>query len=240
MLATAETMMYALLGGMLPALLWLYFWLREDARCPEPRTLITLTFVVGMLSVPLVLPLEQLACQHFGACAVPDTSTVIAWAAIEEVVKYAVAALIILWRKAVNENIDFVIYMLTIALGFSALENALFLFNPLIHGSLALGLQTGNMRFIGASLLHVVASATIGFALAFSYKKRPIVRTTYASLGLILAIALHACFNLLIMQSGSEFRLSALFLVWTGAVAIFALFEVLKHIQYKRVPKNVC
>ncbi|MDE1965810.1 MAG: PrsW family intramembrane metalloprotease [Patescibacteria group bacterium] len=231
-----ETIGYAFLGGLLPSLLWLYFWLREDARCPEPRGLIWMTFLAGMVGVPLVLRPEQLALAAFAS----PVAVVFAWAALEEVVKYAIAALVVLWRKAVNESLDYVIYMITTALGFAALENALFLFNPLLHGSLTTGFVTENMRFMGATLLHVIASGTIGFAMAFSYKKTRLVRTAYSAVGLILAIALHAAFNLLIMQANGEFTLTAFFLVWTGAVAAFALFEVLKYFQYRRLPKNVC
>ena len=54
---TLTTLGYAFLGGLLPSLIWLYFLLKEDSRCPEPRTLIALTFVAGMVAVPFALPL---------------------------------------------------------------------------------------------------------------------------------------------------------------------------------------
>ena len=71
------TLLLALLGGILPALLWLWYWLKEDAARPEPRGLIMLAFVAGMITVPLVVPLEALA----GAISV-GTLTIIVWAAI--------------------------------------------------------------------------------------------------------------------------------------------------------------
>lgn len=231
-----ETFGYAFLGGLLPSLVWLYFWLREDARCPEPRGLIVMTFVAGMLGVPLVLPFEQGALAAFSSSA----AVIVAWATAEEVAKYAIAAAVVLWRKAVDESLDYVIYMITAALGFAALENALFLFNPLLGGGVAIGFATENMRFVGATLLHVVASGAIGFAMAFSYRKPRLVRTAYSALGLILAIALHAGFNFLIMQANGAFTLTAFFLVWTGAVIAFALFEVLKYLRYRGMSKNVC
>ena len=58
------------------------------------------------------------------------------WVIIEEVLKYSAALMVVLWHKAVDEPIDVIIYMITIALGFSALENALFIFNPLRDGRL--------------------------------------------------------------------------------------------------------
>ena len=231
-----ETILYAFLGGILPAMVWLYFLLKEDRRCPEPRMMIALAVLAGFLSVPLVLPLER-----FAVLALPaGIPVIVAWAAIEETVKYVLAALLILWRKAVNESVDFVIYMLTVALGFAALENALFLLAPFSGGNMLEGLLTGNLRFIGSTLLHVVASSVIGFALAFSFKAPRLVRTMVATIGLILAIALHALFNFLIIDGSGSFTLLAFFLVWSGAVVVFALFELLKYLRYNRLPKNTC
>ena len=56
-----ETALFAFLGGILPALVWLYFLIKEDTRCPEPRSIVMLALIAGMLAVPLVLPLERIA-----------------------------------------------------------------------------------------------------------------------------------------------------------------------------------
>ncbi len=225
---------YAFLGGLLPSLLWLYFLLKEDARCPEPRHLIILTFIAGMIAVPAVLPLEQL----ISGTHLSNLSVLIGWATIEETFKYGAAALFVLWRSAVDESPDYVIYMLTVALGFAAAENMLFLLSPFSAGHLAAGIVTGNLRFIGSTLLHVLASACIGFALAFSMKLGAWMRTLAAAGGLILAIALHTAFNTLIMQSSSGAALGAFFLVWSAAVVFFAVFEVLKYFNYRDLPET--
>lgn len=231
---TLTTLGYAFLGGLLPSFIWLYFLLKEDARNPEPRRLIALTFVAGMVAVPLALPLEEYAKARLQDSA----SVLVAWALIEEVLKYAMAAAFILWRSAVDESPDYVIYMITTALGFAAAENMLFLITPLSGGSLAAGFLTDNVRFLGSTLLHVVASAAIGFALAFSAAKGPPWRVTAAALGLILAIALHTAFNTLIINSGASTMFAAFFLIWTVALVFFAAFEVLKYFQYRNLPNN--
>jgi len=233
---SAETAFYAFLGGILPALVWLYFLLKEDTRCPEPRSLIMLAFGAGMLSVPLVIPLERFAIYTLPA-GIP---VILAWSAIEETMKYLLAALVILWRRAVNESVDMVVYMMTVALGFAALENALFLIAPFSGGQFLEGILTGNLRFVGSTLLHVVASSAIGFALAFSFRRKRPTRTLFAAGGLILAIALHALFNFLIIDGNGTYTLYAFLLVWSGAVVFFALFEILKYVRYHRLPKNTC
>ncbi|MCX6787477.1 MAG: PrsW family glutamic-type intramembrane protease [Candidatus Kaiserbacteria bacterium] len=231
---TLTVLGYAFLGGLLPSLIWLYFLLREDASHPEPRALIALTFAAGMVAVLFALPLEQYAKAHLSG----DFSIFTAWALIEELLKYAMVAVLILWRKAVDEAPDYVIYMITVALGFAAAENMLYLLSPLMDGNVASSFFTGNVRFLGSSLLHVVASAAVGFSLAFSVKSRPSVRVTAAWLGLILAIALHTAFNTLIMNQGTSATLVAFFLVWVVAVVFFAAFEVLKYFQYRNLSNN--
>ncbi len=236
-----STLGYAFLGGILPALIWLYFLLKEDTRCPEPRHMIIIALVAGMIGVPLVLPLEHLAVTTLPHVDPPPGGYVIlAWAAIEEATKYVLAVMLVLWRRWVNESVDLVIYMITVALGFAAIENMLFLIQPLAQGELAAGIATQNLRFVGSTLVHVVSSAAIGFAMAFSLKFNRKVRTVAAAVGLILAIALHAIFNFLIISQDGSSTLSAFFIVWTGAVVFLALFELLKYIRYRRLPKNTC
>ncbi len=232
-----ETLGYAFLGGLLPALVWLYFLLKEEETCPQPRWAVFLAFVAGMLAVPLVIPFED-----FAAIALPfGLPVIIAWATIEETAKYLLAAALVLWRKnAVRNPIDLVVTMITIALGFAAVENMLFLLDPLSQGRFISGLVTSNLRFIGATLLHVIASSAIGFALAFSFTSKRPLRALVASFGLILAIALHVLFNFFIIQEDGSHTILAFFTVWTGGIVLFAVFEVLKYVRYRNLPKNTC
>jgi RsiW-degrading membrane proteinase PrsW (M82 family) len=245
-----ESIELAVLFGVVPPLIWLYFLLREDARCPEPRALIFIAFLAGMLAVPLVIPFESyflnyfegnnLICQMTGGSCVP---VILAWAVIEETMKYGAAAILILWRRDVDESLDFVIYMLTVALGFAALENTLFLVTPFAQGNI---LSSGgafaldNLRFMGSTLLHVISSSAIGFALAFSYHQPRWVRIIASAGGLILAVALHTTFNFFIINQTGTAVIDAFFVVWTGVVIFFALFEVLKYLRYKNLPTNTC
>lgn len=237
-MVTATTLGYACIGGLLPSIIWLYFLLKEDASHPEPKQLIALAFIAGMFAVPLAIPFENM----LRTALFPNVVAVFTgWALIEELLKYLMAAGLILWRSAVDEAPDYVIYMLTVALGFAAAENMLFVWSALREGGFIHGLFTDNIRFLGSTLLHVVASASIGFALAFSSRANPGLRAFVAAAGLILAIGLHTAFNTLIMSRGASdaasTTLGAFFLVWTVAVIFFAAFEVLKYFQYRTFPK---
>lgn len=216
----------AFLAGLIPALFWLWFWLREDKAHPEPKALLATSFVAGMLIVPLVLPLQQFAMERF-----TGDNLVFVWIIIEEVLKYSAALIVVLWNKAVDEPIDAIIYMLTIALGFSALENALFIFNPLQDGDVANSFITGNFRFLGATLLHVLASSTVGVAMALSYYAQSWIKVLVATLGLFIAVILHALFNFSIIDASGGTVLVVFMFVWMGIVVLFILFEKVKLLE---------
>ena len=217
---------FAFLGGLIPALFWLWFWLREDKDRPEPLGLIALAFIAGMMIVPLALPLQKFALELF-----QDFDLILVWVTIEETLKYAIALLLILWHRDVDEPIDLIIYMITIALGFAALENALFMFNPLVAGDLANSLITGNFRFLGATLLHVLASGTVGAFLALVYYKSNTIKLIAGTLGLCMAIVLHALFNFFIMDASGETILGVFLFVWMGIVLLFLIFEKVKLLE---------
>jgi RsiW-degrading membrane proteinase PrsW (M82 family) len=216
----------AFLAGLIPALFWLWFWLREDSRKPEPYFLIAITFIAGMAVVPLTLPLQKWALDLY-----PTANVMFVWVLIEELLKYAVALIVILWHREVDEPIDMVIYMVVIALGFAALENALFIFGPLVAGDLIGTTLTGSFRFLGATLLHVLASGTVGVFLALTYYRSRFVQLLAGTGGLFLAVVLHALFNFFIMNGSEETILGVFLFVWLGIIILFLLFEKIKMLE---------
>ncbi len=224
----------ALLGGLLPALLWLTFWLLEDRLHPEPKRYIFFCFIAGMVLVApvtidghvfgIVLPLEKWAFTHLSGF-----NLLFAWAIIEELTKFAAAFFVALRARVFDEPLDAVIYMVTVALGFSAAENALFLLNPITQGNILQTVITGDLRFIGATLLHTLASATIGIALAFTFYQSLATRIWAALGGVILAIALHTLFNFFILGAGSAATFWIFLIIWLGIIAVLLGVERVKR-----------
>jgi RsiW-degrading membrane proteinase PrsW (M82 family) len=215
----------AFLGGVVPSLLWLAFWLFEDSIHPEPKKYLFLTFILGMVAVWPVLKVEE-----FFVAYAAGTTLLLCWAFTEEIGKFAAALLGgILW-PVFDEPLDAVIYMVTAALGFSAMENMLFLFGSLQQGVLH-GLISGDLRFIGATLLHTLSSATIGVALAYSYYKPVGTRRLFATLGVILAGGLHTLFNFFILGTGGDATFGIFFCIWLGIIAILLAVESIKTPQ---------
>lgn len=232
----SPTALIAFLGGVAPSLIWLGFWLFEDRCEPEPKRYIFFTFVVGMFTVAPVLFIEQNLIPYIdpafvlGATASP--LLLLVWACTEELFKFGAAYFVALRSFVFDEPLDAIVYMVTAALGFSAIENTLFLFGALtnpINGGLLHGIVTSDLRFIGATLLHTLSSATIGIALALSFYKSRRVRRLFALCGVILAVALHTLFNFFILGQGGGATFFIFLCIWFGIVAVLSLVERIKQ-----------
>lgn len=221
-----DVLLYSLLGGILPAIFWLSFWLKED-RHHEPRKKILGTFFTGMLMVFPAIILQQIVSLYL-----PEYTftTFIFWAFIEEVLKWSGAFLIALRSRFNDEPVDSIVYLITAALGFAALENTLFLIEPLTKGHHLIGAATSGLRFIGASLLHVLSSGVVGIALAFAFYKNKLSQSIYFFVGILLATVLHALFNTFIITF--EDRLIFIFSsVWIGIILVLVIIEKIKKIK---------
>ncbi len=223
-----ETIFFALSGGILPALLWLWFWLQEDRLHPEPRGMIIKTFIAGMIAVPLVLPLERIAEKRY---ALYPVLMVFLWACAEEIFKWFAAYFAAFDTKEYDEPIDAVVYMLTAALGFAAMENTFFLISSIAKTGFVASFITGNLRFIGATLLHVLSSGIIGLFLGLSFSKGWLGKKVYFLFGLALAILLHTIFNMYIMKSEGTNILIVFCFVWVAILLLIAGFEKVKRIK---------
>jgi len=223
-----STLLYALIAGLVPSLIWLWFWLREDTHY-EPRWLIALAFIGGIVSVIFAVLIEKyIANFDFG----PNLRYTL-WALTEEVAKFLAVAIIIFGAKNYDEPIDAMVYFIVVALGFSAFENALFIIQPLSGGEIATSIITSNMRFIGATLVHIVSSASIGFTLGFVFYKGYGAKIFAGIIGLLIATALHSAFNLSIINASGTEVLKAFAWVWGAVVILIVLFEEIKIVKPK-------
>lgn len=225
---SASTLFWALIGGILPALGWLWFWLREDQH-PEPKRMILFAFLGGMLVIPFVVPFQGYAKEHFESM----TIVIILWALVEELFKFIAGWITSLSKKADDEPVDPMIYMITTALGFAALENVLFILDPIESGRITFSVITGNLRFVGATLLHVISSSAIGIALGLAFYKGPVARTLSCIGGLVVAVLLHSLFNFFIMNTNGEKIFVVFFAVWIGVISLALFFEKVKTVTRK-------
>ena len=237
MLENSTNLIITAVAALLPSLVWLVIWLSEDRRRPEPAKIILVTFIAGAASVPLVL----LAEQYVGKLLIGDIPirsafrtavgasfiTLVAWSAIEEVGKYLAAKFSGLRRKDADEPLDMAVYMICAALGFAAMENFAFLYENTLLDSFTIG----NMRFLGATLLHVLTSGTIGVSLAFGYYKPRIQKVSYAAVGILTAVLLHAAFNFFIIYGNGYGMIASFAFVWVCCVGLLIALQKTKKVR---------
>ena len=232
MLSTFQTifqdphaLLLAFLGGTIPAILWLMFWLREDRDNPEPLSLLTLTFVAGMLSVLLVLPLEKFV----STLPLSNIVLIFLYAVCEESLKFLAFVAIMTNNPRLNRPVHYPIYLITAGLGFAALENTFYLLHPIITSNMTLSLLTGNLRFLGSTLLHSATSGIVGISIGLAFFKSTGSRFFAGLCGLITAIALHGTFNFFIMGNNGENFLQIFGFLWVVTIIIMLLFEKLRR-----------
>ncbi len=194
--------------GILPSLIWLFYYLKKDLH-PEPKKMILKIFLLGSLvTIPAFLVQIELsqalqALQSFSFFA--NYSVIIdliKWflviALTEELLKYLVVRQAVLGSFALDEPLDIMLYMVVVALGFSAVENILYIFSPVDNSSFSLILQTtatiSLIRFLGATFLHTLCSAFVGYFLALASLRRK-NRIQLTAIGLGLAALFHGLYD---------------------------------------------
>ena len=217
----------ALIGGIIPSLLWLWFWLKEDSDKPEPKGILAIVFILGMIAVICVLPIQRIIQESISL----QELQIVVLASSEEIIKY-LAVMIVLYKTTfIEETIDWPIYLITSALGFAALENSLFLLKPFSLGQNTVGLLTGELRFLGSTLLHTVSSGMLGMALGMSLHLYGLKRKIYLAIGMFSAIALHSIFNFFIMKNSGNDFLKVFGLLWVVTIIVMLLFEKVRRMD---------
>ena len=224
-----KLLVIAFLGGLIPSLLWLWFWLREDDKHPEPKSMLSIVFIMGMLAVMVVLPIQKFIQTHIASSQLE----LILWASAEEILKY-LAVLVVLYKtNTADEPIDWPIYLVTAALGFAALENTLFLIKMYPISGTTVALLTGQLRFMGSTLLHTISSGIIGIAIGLSFFMKEWKKEWFLLVGFIVAITLHSAFNFFIISGNGSNFLKILAFLWVVTIIVMLLFEKVRRMSEK-------
>lgn len=147
--------------GLLPSLAWLVFFLKEDVH-PEPKKIIFKVFISGFIITFVVIAIQFLFQDIFNSYKITGNSPfpLFIFALVEEILKFVAVYLVIRKCRFFDEPIDAMIYMIVAALGFAMVENIAIMFS-IAQISEALGIIT--IRFVGATLLHALSSAIVGY-----------------------------------------------------------------------------
>jgi len=203
-----------------PVLFWFRFFSWHDRAEPEPKRLLITTFLLGIgvavfataveITIFSVFLPEQykttLQVNVEESVSVISFGVVLSYflpGVIEEILKFLALKEFVYSKTDFNQIADGVFYAVTIALGFSFLENSLYFYQLYSNFSTNVFIVTSVMRGIATMLLHVTASGIVGYAagkMKFSkeHSKATVLRF------LLLAIFIHGLFNIfLLFQSGA-------------------------------------
>jgi len=229
--------------GLIPSLTWLFYYLRKDVH-PEPNRMIVKIFLWGcLITVPVFF--VQLAAnallQKFPLLPAPIES-ILYWFAIiafsEELFKYIVVRFKVIGSPELDEPLDVMLYMVIAALGFTAVENVLYIFVP--AGQLSFAdiinrtLMLSFVRFVGATFLHTLCSAVVGYSLAIGLCKIK-GRKIFTIAGLFLATLLHGLYDFSIIALEGNLKIIA-------PITILIVLAVLTSIGFEKLKelKSMC
>ncbi len=240
---TMTVFAYALLGGLVPGLFWLWFWLHEKHDHDEPKIVIFKVFFLGMIAVFISYILQKsISVYLMGqamAIGVVDFENQIGanhlvsliYVIIEEMTKFGAAYVIAFKTKIFDEPIDAFIYLMTAAVGFAAMENTLYLIQPLLHGATLETIVTGHMRFIGSSILHVASSGALSVCIGISFYKSFWKKEAFICIGLVIACLIHFSFNFFLTISDGSSAFLVFSSVWIITIILILTLEKVKQIK---------
>ena len=191
---------FLLFFALAPSVIWLLFYLRKDAH-PESNSTVLKIFFLGAASAIAAAFTEYIIAGALNNVANLDKAIFaflywfLAIAMVEEFFKYLVVSSQIFRSEHLDEPLDLMLYMIISALGFAALENVLIFFSLKTPLDFWQGAAVSIFRFLGATLLHALASGLFGYFLVVRfYEAKRKLRYFFA--GLFSAVVFHGLFNL--------------------------------------------
>jgi len=223
---------------------------------PEPKKTILKVFLLGALAtiptlfIQIWLSESLIQGQYLASLYLPEIAgylpflfKLLKWfiviALTEEIFKYLVVRLTVYQDGVLDEPLDVMLYMVVAALGFAALENILYLFAPIsgvasFDQIIKTTLTISFIRFVGATFLHTLCSALVGYFLVkslFDSKKH----LRFAAMGILLATLLHGLYNFSIMTLKEPFN----FILAGVIIAVLAIFVIYDFDEVKKL-KGIC
>ncbi|PIQ92882.1 MAG: hypothetical protein COV69_00670 [Parcubacteria group bacterium CG11_big_fil_rev_8_21_14_0_20_39_14] len=220
--------------AVLPSLVWLGFYLRQDQR-PEPKRVVVKIFIFGMLAALLAIIFEKGAALLYNIFKTynPQPAFIlyvfVGIGFVEEFLKYMAVKLSVLRDSAFDEPFDALLYLIIAALGFAALENLLLFSEPRSYLGQEILPSIRGMAFISlgrmltATFFHALCSGILGYFIALSFYKTAQKNKLVIS-GIIFATFLHGLYNFSIMEIGGASKYIIIGVLLILMVSLLSVF----------------
>lgn len=162
--------LYFIFLGLAPAIFWMWYIYRKDVWEPEPKKQIVKIFFLGVLAIIPTGILEYVFQHNIYNITIDKMQTslilnmVICFLVIgpiEELFKYSVVKGFMYHHKDFNEKLDGVVYMVAAAMGFSGLENVMYIANVGYHDPTQ-ATTVAVLRGVLATPAHAIFSGFLG------------------------------------------------------------------------------
>lgn len=187
--------MYLLLLALAPAIILMMYVYFRDKYEKEPVKLILKGILLGVIIIfPVGLIENYIIGFGSGFAEIPKAAYdgFIVAGATEEAFKY-LAVFILIWRnRNFNEKFDGIVYAVSIALGFAAVENLFYVFS---NNSMQVGLLRAFTAVPGHTIFGIVMGFYLGLA-RFSIKSR----SKWLLMAFIIPWLMHGIYDFLIMS----------------------------------------
>ncbi len=203
--------LYFIFLGLAPAIFWMWYIYRKDVWEPEPKRQILKIFFLGVVVIIPTGMLEYLFQHNIYNITIHQMqtslvlNTIICFLVIgpiEELFKYSVVKGFMYHHKDFNEPLDGVIYMVAAAMGFSGLENIMYIANVGYHDP-SQATTIAVLRGVLATPAHAIFSGFLGVYLG----KAKFCGDRWKGLGLtatgfLLAVFLHGLYDTMAFAGG--------------------------------------
>ena len=210
-----------ILLSLIPAILWIYYFYRQDKYEKEPLKLLLITFFLGCLSVIPALIIELIFQGQinyhipFGPLRIGIGMLMVGFT--EEICKFYAVKSYAYKNEEFNEPVDGIVYSVTAALGFAFVENIAYMLSAQKLGGLTGAYTLGVMRAIFSMFGHATFGVIVGSYLGrarFDKEREGILFFK----GIFLASIVHALYNYTVSINKEGFSafmvLIAFVLVW--------------------------
>ena len=187
--------MFQFLATVVPSIFLVYFFVTLD-RFPEPRKIIIITFILGILiTIPAGFAnvyLMQIIYENFYySNYYNEIDTFFVGPFVEEILKFSIILLYCSRLDDFDEPMDGLVYGATAALGFAMAENF-----DYVYSAEEFGTTWQDIAWIRAFLtapMHASCGAIIGFSFSYYYFYNKNI--IFLIIGLSIAIILHFLYN---------------------------------------------
>lgn len=215
----------SLAGAAAPAVILLIYFLRYDAKKPEPGGMVLRVFLGGiaatvpLLAFSLILNVGS-PHEHLPPLLFQAVEAFVIAGLLEESAKLWVVRRLAYRSPYFDEIMDGIVYTITASLGFACLENILFV----LGGTW----QTAVARALTAVPFHAVCSGVMGYYVGKAkFSRTPRQELALFRRGLFTAVLLHGTYDFLIFLSPA---FGSLFAAMVVPVIYFTYKRLMKHI----------